>query len=157
MSGEGVHNPLDETQILADIADVQEVVDAILEDTDAIREVTDSEAILTEVAGQITTTGALQTIYINNAPAGIFRPICLKIDFTNQEATETVVIRTLYRIALGGGLILQDTVTYVGVVTPELINIDLEPNRYGIQVTIQNTAVGTHRAYNWEIFYEESP
>ncbi|GAI66579.1 unnamed protein product, partial [marine sediment metagenome] len=58
------------------------------------------------------------------------------------------------RIAVGGNLILQDTVTYTGVVSPELINIDLEPNRYGVQVTIEHT-VGTNQAYDWEVFYEE--
>ncbi len=157
MGGEGIDNPLDETEILADIAAVQVVVDANQEDVNAIREVTDSEAILTEVAGQITTDGTEQNVYVNVAPAGVFRPICVKIDMTNQTATETVVLRTYYQIALGGALVLQDTVTYAGVVSPELINIDLEPNRYGIAVTIQNTVIGTHRAYDWEAFYEEAP
>ena len=157
MSGEGICNPLDETEILADLAAIQIDVDAILEDTDAIREVTDAEPVLTETAGQITTTAAEQNVYVAVAPAGVFRPICLKIDMTKQTATETVVLRTYYQIAPGGALVLQDTVTYAGVVSPELINIDLEPNRYGVAVTIQNTAIGTHRAYDWEVFYEEAP
>ena len=152
-----VHNPYDDTALIALIVIIDVLCDSILEDTNAIREVTDSEAILTETAGQITTDATEQTIYIANAPAGVFRPICVKIDFTNQTATETVVIRTYYRIAVGGGLILQDTVTYAGVVSPELINVDLEPNRYGIWVSIQNTAIGTHRAYDFEVFYEEAP
>jgi len=154
-----VHNPYDDTALLALIVILDAVCDDILEDTDAIREVTDAEAILTETSGSITTTGAEQNVYINNAPAGVFRPICVKIDMTNQTATETVVIRTYYRISptVGAALILQDTVTYAGVVSPELINVDLEPNRYGIAVTIQNTAVGAHRAYDWEVFYEEAP
>lgn len=152
-----VQNPYDDTILLALVAIIDAICDEILEDTGAIREVTDAEAILTETVGQITTTGAEQNVYVAVAPAGIFRPICVKIDFTNQTATETVVLRTYYRIALGGALVLQDTVTYAGVVSPELINIDLEPNRYGVAVTIQNIAIGTHRAYDWEVFYEESP
>jgi len=161
-----VHNPASLFPILdliGDFEDIEETLAAIsekiLEDTEAIREVTDSEAILTEIAGEITTTAAEQNIYVAVAPAGIFRPVCLKIDFTNQTATETVVLRTYYRISpvAGALLILQDTVTYAGVVSPELINIDLEPNRYGVAVTIQNTAVGTHRAYDWEVFYSEAP
>ncbi|GAG65715.1 unnamed protein product [marine sediment metagenome] len=154
-----IHNPYDDTYLLSLIVIIDAICDAILEDTVAIREVTDAEAILTETAGQITTTVAEQNLYINNAPAGIFRPVCVKIDFTNQTAAETVVIRTYYRIspAAGALLILQDTVTYAGVVSPELINIDLEPNRYGVAVTIQNTAVGEHQAYDWEVFYEEAP
>ena len=154
-----IHNPYDDTALLILIALLQVDVDEILEDTEAIREVTDAEPVLEETGGSVTTTGAEQTIYINNAPAGVFRPVCIKIDFTAQTATETVVLRTYYRISPVGGsnLILQDTVTYAGVVSPDLINIDLEPNRYGVWVTIQNTAVGVHRAYDWEVFYEVHP
>ena len=156
MSGEGVHNPLDETQILADIAVVDAIVDEILEDTDAIREVTDAEPVLEEISGQLTTDGNVQNLYIAEAPAGIFRPVCIKIDFTNHTATETVVIKTHYRIATGGVHREQDSVTYAGLVSPELINIDLEPNRYGVKVTIQKTA-GTNRAYDWEVFRGVAP
>jgi len=158
-----IHNPADLSPILdllGDFEDIEETLAAIsekiLEDTGAIREVTDSEAILTETSGQLTTDGNVQNLYIAEAPAGIFRPICVKIDFTNHTAAETVVIKTHYRIALGGAHIEQDTATYAGVVSPELINIDLDPNRYGIKVTIQKTA-GTNRAYDWEVFYEEAP
>jgi len=152
-----IHNPYDDTYLLSLIVIIDALCDAILEDTGAIREVTDSEAILTETSGQITTTAAEQDVYINAAPAGVFRPVCFKIDMTNQTATETIVLRTYYQIVPGGALVLQDTVTYAGVVSPELINVDLEPNRYGVAITLQNTAIGTHRAYDWEVFYEEAP
>jgi len=162
---DGVVNPTDIQPILDALGEfdaldpLYDAVEDIRADVDAIREVTDSEAILTETAGQITTDATEQTIYINNAPAGVFRPVCVKIDFTNQTATETVVIKTYYRISptVGANLILQDTVTYAGVVSPELINIDLEPNRFGVAVTMQNTAIGTHRTYDWEVHYEEAP
>lgn len=153
----GVSNIYDDTYLLTLIAVIDAICDAILEDTGAIREVTDSEAILTETAGQILTDGTEQNLYVAIAPAGVFRPICVKINFTNQTATETVVIRTYYQIAPLGALVLQDTVNYAGVVSPELINIDLEPNRFGVRVSIQNTAIGTHRTYDWEVFYEEAP
>jgi len=153
MSGGNVHNPaaIDTLALEATLEDVGE-------DVNAIREVTDAEPVLEETGSQLTTDGNVQTIYINNAPAGVFRPICVKIDFTNHTVTETVVLRTYYRISpdVGAALILQDEVTYVGVVSPELINIDLEPNRYGIEVTIEKTA-GTNRAYDWEVFYEVHP
>ena len=150
------HNPYDDTalRILIDIIDA--ICDEILEDTDAIREVTDAEAILTETSGSITTTAAEQNVYVNVAPAGVFRPVCFKIDMTNQTATETIVLRLYYRIAPGGALIRFDTMTYVGVTTEEGIKIDLDPTRYGIQVTIEKTA-GTNRAYVWEVFYEVAP
>ncbi len=157
MSGEGVCNPLDETQILALLVIIDALCDTILEDTEAIREITDSEAILTEATGTITTDGNEQTVYTEENPAGIFRPICFKIDMTNQTAAETVVIKAYYRIAVGGNMILQSNTIFAGAQDPDLINVDLEPNRYGIRITIQNTAVGTHRVYDWEAFYEEAP
>lgn len=152
-----VHNPYDDTNLLLLIAIIDAIVDAILEDTGAIREVTDSEAILTEVAGQITTDGNEQTVYTEETPAGIFEPRCFKIDMTNQTAAETVDIKVYYRIAVGGGMILQSLTTFPGAQDPDLKLISLEPNRYGIRITIQNTAVGVHRAYDWEVFYEEAP
>ena len=151
-----IHNPYDDTFLLSLVTILQATLDEIYEDTDAIREVTDSEAILTEVAGQITTDGTEQTLYTEESPAGIFEPRCCKIDFTNQTATETVVIRVSYRISPGGNLILQSATTFAGAQDPDLINIELEPNRYGFGITIEKTA-GTNRAYDWEVHYEEAP
>lgn len=163
MSGEGVHNVTDIDPILEALGEfdaLDPLYDAVAEiqtDVDAIREVTDSEAILTEVTGTITTDGNEQIIYTEETPAGIFRPVCFKIDMTNQTATETVDLKVYYRIINGGNMILQSKETFVGDKDPDLINVDLEPNRYGIRITIQNTAVGVHRAYDWEVFYEEAP
>lgn len=109
---------------------------------------------LSETGGTVTTDGTEQNVYINNTPLGVFNPICVKIDFTDHTATETIVLRTYYRIlSIASALILQDELTYVGLVSPELININLEPNRFGVQITIEKTA-GTNRDYDWEVFYE---
>ncbi len=153
---EGVHNPYDDTTLLANIAVIDTVVDAIAVDVDAIRAVTDAEPILEETGGILTTDGTEQDIYINNAPAGVYRPVCLKVDFTAHEATETIVLRVYYRIGDGLALIQQDAVTYIGVPTVPLINIDFEPSRFGIQVTIEKTA-GTNRAYPWAVSTEVAP
>ena len=152
-----IHNPYDDTYLLSLIVIIDALCDAILEDTGAIREVTDSEAILTEVADTITTDGTEQTVYTEETPAGIFEPRCFKIDMTNQTAAETVDIRVFYRIIAGGGMVLQSLTTFAGAQSPDLKLVSLEPNRYGIRITIQNTAVGVHRAYDWEVFYEEAP
>jgi len=145
----GVRNPSDLTALEAAIA-------AIELEVNAIREVTDSEAILTQVAGEITTDGTEQTIYTEEAPAGIFRPVCAKVDFTNHTAGETVILRLYYRIAPGGAFVRQDATTFAGVPVDLLIHTDFEPNRYGIRFTIEKTA-GANRAYDWEVFYEEAP
>jgi len=108
---------------------------------------------LAETGGTVTTDGTEQNVYVNNAPLGVYNPICVKIDFTDHTAGETVVLRMYCRIRIAGALILQDELTYAGAVSPELINITLEPNRFGVQVTIEKT-VGTNRDYDWEVFYE---
>ena len=152
-----IHNPYDDTYLLSLIVIIDALCDAILEDTGAIREVMDSEAILTEIAGQITTDGTEQVVYTAEAPAGIFEPKTFKIDMANQTAAETVVIKVYYRIAVGGGMILQSSTPFAGAQDPDLKLIDLEPNRYGIRITIQHTVGETNRAYDWEVFYEEAP
>lgn len=108
---------------------------------------------LTETGGTITTDGSEQNIYINNAPAGIYDPKIIQLDFTNQTATETIIIREYYRIKTGGNLIQIDKKTFVGVQNPLLKNIKLEENRFGVKVTIEKTA-GTNRAYDYEAVYK---
>jgi len=107
---------------------------------------------LTETGGTLTTDGTEQNVYINNAPAGVYDPKIIQLDFTAHTAGETVVVREYYRIKSGGNMIKMDEATFPGVQDPLLKNIELEENRYGVQVTIQKTA-GTNRAYDWEAFY----
>lgn len=108
---------------------------------------------LTETGGTITTDGTEQNVYINNAPAGVFAPRIVQIDFTNQTAGETVVVREYYRIISGGNLIMQDEVTFAGVQDPLLKNVGLEDNRFGVQITIEKT-VGVNRDYDYEAVYK---
>ncbi len=160
MSGEGTHNVFDSTNILADIATLQDAVDdldadvvLLQADVDAIEAIAEAEAILEEAGGELTTDGTAQTIYINNAPAGVYRPICAILDLADQTATETIVIRELYRIAPGGPLTVHDEHTFVGVVADPLVKIDLSPTRYGIQLIAELTG-GDNYALDWTVFYE---
>ena len=160
MSGEGTHNVYDDTQLLADISDLQDSVDdldadvvLLQADVDAIAVLVEAEAILEETGGTLTTDGTLQTIYINNAPAGVYEPRVLKIHFANQTAAESVRLLVNYRIAPGGPWVIDDREPIVGIPVNAGIKIQLEPTRYGIWITIEKT-VGTNRAYDWEILYE---
>ena len=148
MAGEGIHNPanIDTLALEATVAAIQIDVTTILAQTNAL-------GVLTETGGTLTSDGNEQNIYINNAPDGVYEPRFVKVDFTAHTVGETVVLREYYRIKDGGGWILEDSVTYVGLVSPELIKIDLDPNRYGVKVTLEKTA-GTNRAYDWEVAYE---
>jgi len=108
--------------------------------------------VLTETGGTVTTTGGEDDVYINDAPAGVYEPKKIMIDLTPMTAAETVVIRTYYRIKSTGNLILKDEVTFTGVQDEPLKNIELEPNRFGVRVSIERTA-GADFGYDWEALY----
>jgi len=134
---------LERTEYLMDELDVQALAIANLEN---------SVLVLTETGATLTTDGTEQNVYINNAPTGIYAPKKINIDFTNQTATETVVIKEYYRIKTGGNFILHDEVSFAGLQDPQLISVDLNENRYGIKVTIEKTA-GVNKDYDYEAVY----
>jgi hypothetical protein len=109
--------------------------------------------VTTETGGTITTDGTVQDVYINNAPAGVFEPLKVMVDLSGMTVAETVVIRTYYRIRPGPAIMKQkDEVVFQGVQGLPLKNIELEPNRYGIQVTLECT-VGGPIDIPWEVLY----
>jgi len=113
--------------------------------------------VLKETGGTVTTTGpgTEDDIYINNAPAVVYKPLKVIVDFSKQTINETVVIREYYRIspAPGAALILKDEETFTGLQDPLLKNIEIEPNRYGVRVSMERTA-GVAKDYDWCAFYE---
>jgi len=142
------------TKIFGDTADILANTNTIITNLATVSAVTNALPTLTETGGTVTTDGTEQNVYIDDVPLGVFRPVCVKIDFTNHTAGETVIVREYYRIKAGiADPILQDEVTYAGVPANPLITIDLTPNRYGARVTIEKTA-GANRAYDWGAFYE---
>ncbi len=160
--GDGVYNPTDTTDIEDQLDDIEAalvVIDDEIEDIQAdvtdILAVTNALPTLAETGGTVTTDGTEQDVYINAVPLGVFNPICVKIDCTNQTAGETIVIRQYSQTnpALVPDLILEDEVTYAGLISPEQIIIDLDPNRFGVAVTMERTG-GVARAYRWQVFYE---
>ena len=129
------------------------VVDALV---DAIKVKTDGLGILTQSNVTITTDGNEQTIYINNAPSGIYDPIAIKINTTNHTATETITIKEYYRISSGGDWLDHCSCRYIGTTESDEITISLSPNRYGVKITIKKNA-GTNRDYICEAIYKVVP
>ena len=127
---------------IADIAAVQNKLDAML--------------VLIETGGTVTTTGpgTEDVVYINDDPQGEYKPEKVVIDFSNQTAAETVVARLYYRIKEGGDYIKKDIETFIGVQDPALIDIELEPNRFGVKITIERTA-GAAKEYDWEAHFSD--
>ncbi len=141
-----VHNPYDDTALMA-------LAVAIDENVEDIKAVTDAELMLTGTNGILTTDGNEQTMYVNEIPAGIFKPLVLYIDFTAHTAGETVVIREYHRLFAGGAYVLFDTTTQAGALVPPGMKVELSPNRHGVRVSIQRTG-GVNRAYPWFVAYE---
>lgn len=125
---------------------------AVIELVEAIFDLVNAILITSETGGTVTTDGTEQDIYINNAPAGVYEPLKVMIDFSNQTQAETVIIRTYYRIVNGGALVLKDELEFSEEQDPPLKNVELEPNRFGIRVSIQRIA-GAAIAYPWEVLF----
>jgi hypothetical protein len=133
--------PLDNPTYIADIEDDVTVIKAV-----------SGQKQLYETGDTLTTDGNEQTLYVNESPSGVFDPVCVMIDFTAQTVTETVTVKVYYRIKSGGNYILLDEDEFIAAQDPDLKLIELEPNRFGIKITIEKTA-GTNRAYDWEVHY----
>lgn len=114
-----------------------------------------SKPFLKSTHGTITTDGNVQTVWTIENPQGVFKPLAVAIDFTNQTAAETIQIITYYRIVPGGGFIQHDLLPIVGVPASLLVSVNLKdlPNRYGVRVTMQRTAGGAFN-YDWTAFWE---
>ena len=139
-------------KVLLSLTDPTAIGDATAANQAIIIAAVNAILTLTETGGTVTTDGTEQNVYINNAPAGVFEPKMVHIDFTNHTAGETVIVREYYRIKSGGGLIKNDEIQFAGVQDPLLKTVTLEPNRFGAKVTIEKTA-GTNRAYDFEAVY----
>jgi hypothetical protein len=132
---------------------------AVDETVDQIHELVAAEFTLQETGGTLLADGSEQTLYINDNPLGCFHPRTLIVDLDNMQAGSTTVIRVYYRLNAGGGLQLWDYHTYTGAdgglaSNRKLISADLLPTRFGVKITLEQTA-GTYRYYDWEIFTEE--
>lgn len=109
---------------------------------------------LQETGGTITTTGAVQDVYRVETPLGVFEPNVVQIDFTANTVAETIRVRVYYRVSSAAGalLIKKDEMVFAGVQDPALKNIELEPNRFGVQITLERLAGGALN-YPWCAFF----
>jgi hypothetical protein len=142
----------------------QSLAPASVADTaDQIHELVAAEFTLQETGGTLTADGNEQTLYINDTPLGCFEPRVVFVDLDNMQGGDTVEFKVYYRIKSqdvhAGALKLQSLQNYTGIDgglanNTKVIAIDLYPNRFGIEVTLQQTA-GTNRIYDWQVFVEE--
>ena len=131
---------------------------ALLADVAEVFDLVNAELILQETGGTLTADGTEQTVYINDDPQGVHRPVVVKIDLDNMAGGDTTNIRVYYRLLDGGGLQSQDYNQYVGADGAlangrKLIAVELLPNRFGARVTLEQTG-GVNRDYVWAYFEE---
>lgn len=137
----------------------QSVLGAAAGDTiDQIQDTLSAELILRETGGLLTADGTEQTLYITEPP-GCINPRALFINLDNMVALDVTVIRVYYRITSGGTLQLFDYQSYNdingGLANGRvLLAVELLPNRFGFQVTLEQTG-GTMRTYRWSYLGEE--
>ena len=118
----------------SDIDDLTTAVATVDTVVDAVRAVTDATPVLEETGGTITSDTTEQDVYINNAPAGVYDPNYVSIDFTNNTAAQSAVIRQYRRYKSGGNWVKIDTsLPIVGLPDEPGVDIELKPNRYGVK------------------------
>ena len=131
------------------------VIVALLIPGGAIFDMLNAILTLNETGGIVTTTGPgnEDNVYINDAPAGVFRPMVVTLDTSDLAGGETVTVRVRKRInAVGAQEIIGVPVIFAGVQAEPLKDIELQPNRFGVSVTIEGTA-GV--VYDWEVHLKD--
>jgi len=115
-------------------------------------DIVNASLVTTETGGTLTADGTEQNLFINNTPAGVHEPLMIQVDCTNMGAGDTIVLRTYYRINNGGNLIKEDEVTIADAQDPDLKTLELRPNRFGLQITLEQSG-GVNRDFDWSIIY----
>jgi hypothetical protein len=147
--------------VIGNTSSLMRYVKGILNQTISIVSSLADLPVLTETGGTLTADGTEQNVIIVNAPAAVFKPLKVKINLNNMIATDTIVIRLYERLSAAGALELSDVpVTFTGVDGGLLdgqtqITIDLDPNRYGFKVTLEQTAHVAYKDFVYEYFYED--
>lgn len=93
--------------------------------------------------------GTEQIVYENSAPVDTWIPDNINISLEEMQAGDAVTIRIYLRDKDGGSYRLYDTQNYSGVQSVTGISVRGVPNRYGLKLTLEQTA-GTYRTFDSE-------
>jgi len=121
---------------------------------DLILDLERAHLFLNETGSSLTANGTEQVVVEVATPMGNFEPRGIKLDCSNMDWGDWITLRWYERLAATGAYVLKDTRQLNGPQVPALRNIELEPNRHGVRVTLQQTA-GVFRTFNWEYMYED--
>ncbi len=122
---------------------------------DQIFALVNAELVLQETGGTLTADGTEQVLVQVDPPMGVFKPTKIKTDCTNMAWGDSIILRWYERITgAPGAWIKKDELQLDDVQIPPLRNIELEPNRHGVKVTLQQLAA-PYRDFVWEYLYED--
>lgn len=130
---------------------VHESLISLLVQLEAIYDIVNAMLQTSETGGTVTTDGTEQNLYINNVPAGAYKPLVLKLDTTAMVAGDTVDVKYYERVKSTGNLILQETRRFSDAQAQPLKKVAMYANRHGVRTTITRVAGAADRAYDWEI------
>ena len=102
-----------------------------------------------EVVGTLTADGSEQTV-VERTAIGTLEG---HIDLFNMQAGDTVVIKEYIMLKTGGTYRLYDSATYSNAQAKPNIHVVKLPAKYGVKVTLQQTA-GVNRTYDYNFFRE---
>jgi hypothetical protein len=109
------------------------------------------EAFDTPIEGTLTVDGTEQNIVLDEITGNPSRYLEGYIDLSNMASGDTIVIREYMKIKSDGGYVKYAEETYSGAQTLPLLHILTKPGRYGIKITLQQTA-GTYRNFPYQFF-----
>jgi len=101
------------------------------------------------IEGTLTADGTEQTVV--EATGTLEFNLDGYIDLSNLASGDTVVIREYMMIKSGGGYVKYAEESYSGVQSIPLLHIVTKPARYGLKITLQQTA-GTYRSFDYQFF-----
>lgn len=107
-----------------------------------------------DATGTLTADGTEQVIKEITAGTTDVKLHCY-IDLTNMAAGDTVTIREYMTIKSLGSSIKYAEEVYNDAQTLPMLHVITKPARYGIKVTLQQTAV-PYRDYDWQTFLEQA-
>lgn len=108
---------------------------------------------LEEGNGTLTADGLLQTVreYTGLGKLHVY------IDLTNMGASDTVVVSQSMKIKVAGNYGKYAEETYAGAQSLPLLHIVMKPGKYGVKVTLQQTAKnGGYKGFDWETLVEQA-
>jgi hypothetical protein len=143
--------------ILERLEDIKDYVRVAADAYDEVVGLPFSRSIVSSLTA-IDATGTECELFIH-IPIGVAKPQILKINLDNMVAADAIAVRLYYRYASGGGWVQEDYQPYANVDGglangSKSISVKLDPNPYGVRVTLAQTS-GTARAYGWFVVIDE--